>query len=243
MLKILAALLAAGKLGKVLTTALTMVLSVGVYALVFGWGYAVGIVALLFCHEMGHYLAARQRGLAVGAPTFIPFLGAWIELKDQPMDVETEAHVALAGPVAGTLSAILCLLAARATDETLLLALAYSGFLLNLVNLLPISPLDGGRITAILSPRVWLAGVPMLGLLFWAWPSPMLLIVVLLAAPYVWRAIRFDPNAPENVRYYQSTLRQKLEYGAWYLGLAAFLAVMTFELHEELQALVPVKGL
>ena len=61
------------------------------YALVFGWWYAVGFVLLIFVHEMGHYLAARQRGLDVGAPTFIPFVGAWIELKDMPHDVETEA--------------------------------------------------------------------------------------------------------------------------------------------------------
>ncbi len=238
MLKLLGALFAAGKLGPALGSALTMALSVVTYALFFGWGYAVGFVVLLLLHEMGHYAAARGRGLAVGLPTFIPFLGAWIQLKEQPMDVETEAHVALAGPVAGTLAAIGCWFLARATDEPLLLALAYSGFILNLVNLLPISPLDGGRITAILSPRVWLLGVPALAALFWWWPSPMLLIVVILAAPNVLRAFRYNPKAPENVRYYQSTLAQKVEYGAWYLGLAAFLAIMSFELHTELQGIV-----
>lgn len=70
-----------------------MVLSVFAYGLVFGWRYAVGFVLLIFVHEMGHYVAARQRGLEVGAPTFIPFVGAWIELKQLPHDVETEAYV------------------------------------------------------------------------------------------------------------------------------------------------------
>ncbi len=76
-----------------------MLLSLVVYATIWGWRYAAGFIALLFAREMGHYVAARRRGLDVGAPTFIPFVGAWIALKDQPVDVETEAYVAIAGPV------------------------------------------------------------------------------------------------------------------------------------------------
>ncbi len=129
---------------------------------------------LIFVHEMGHYLAARQRGLNVGAPTFIPFVGAWIELKDQPHNAETEAVYGLcqARPI-GTIGALACYFYARYTGERLFLALAYAGFFLNLFNLIPLSPFDGGRITAVLSPRVWLAGVPMLiGLFVWR-PSPL----------------------------------------------------------------------
>src|SRR5438128_1855091 len=114
----------------------------------FGWGYAAGFIALLLVHEMGHYLAARQKGLPVSAPTFIPFVGAWIELKDTPMDVETEAYVAAAGPLVGTAGAILVYLWARWTGSDLLLAVAYAGFFLNFFNLIPLSPLDGGRMTA-----------------------------------------------------------------------------------------------
>ena len=101
MLKALLALLAAGKLGKVLLTGGTMIISVFAYALIYGLWYAVGFVLLIFVHEMGHFLAARQRGLEVGAPTFIPFVGAWIEMKKLPHDVETEAWVGLAGPLLG----------------------------------------------------------------------------------------------------------------------------------------------
>ena len=78
MIKTLLLLLQAGKLGKVMLTGGTMLLSVIAYSLVFGWRYAIGFVGLIFVHEMGHYIAARQRGLDVGAPTFIPFVGAWI---------------------------------------------------------------------------------------------------------------------------------------------------------------------
>ena len=108
MTKLLAALFAAGKLGKVVLSGGTMLLSVVAYAFVFGWWYAVGLVLLIFIHEMGHFLAARQSGLNVGLPTFIPFVGAWIELKDQPMNVETEAYVGIAGPLLGTVGALGC---------------------------------------------------------------------------------------------------------------------------------------
>src|ERR1700709_2608134 len=99
-------IVAALKFSKLSGTLITMVIATGVYAIVFGWRYAVGIVAMLFVHEMGHYLAARQRGVDVGMPTFIPFVGAWIELKQRPHDAETEAYIGLAGPMLGTVGAI-----------------------------------------------------------------------------------------------------------------------------------------
>ena len=138
-MKVILALLLAGKLSKFLVTGGTMLLSIFTYALVFGWQYAVGLVGLLFFHEMGHYLAARQRGLNVGVPCFIPFVGAWIELKEQPMDAETEAYVGIAGPMLGSAAAFVCYLLARETNSPMLLALAYAGFMLNLFNLIPLS--------------------------------------------------------------------------------------------------------
>lgn len=235
MLKVLGMLFAAGKLGKVLTTGGTMILSVAAYTLVWGLPYAFGLVLLIFVHEMGHFVAARRRGLEVGAPTFIPFVGAWVAMKDMPRDVETETYIGLAGPVVGTLGAMAVYWLAQVQDSKLLLAIAYGGFFINLFNLIPLSPFDGGRITAILSPRIWLAGVPiLLGLFFWR-PSPLLILMALLAAPQVLKAFRYDPHAPENVRYYTVAPGKRFEYAAWYLGLAAFLAVMCFELHETLQ--------
>ncbi len=242
-MKVLLALLAAGKLGKVLLTGGTMILSVFAYALVFGWWYAVGFVLLIFVHEMGHFLAARQRGLDVGAPTFIPFVGAWIELKDLPHDVETEAWIGLAGPLLGSVGALGCYYLYRSTNEPLFLALAYAGFFLNLFNLIPISPFDGGRITAILSPRVWLLGAPiLLGLFFWR-PSPLLILMAVLAAPQLIKAWNFDPHAPENAAYYTVTPAKRFEYALYYVALAAFLAVMSYDVHEMLEHLGARKGL
>jgi Zn-dependent protease len=106
--KILLLLLSGLKLGKIALTGGTMLLSMVAYSFIFGWPYAVGFVLLILFHELGHYAAAKQRNVNVGAPTFIPFVGAWIQLKEQPMDVETEAYVGIAGPVAGTVAAMAC---------------------------------------------------------------------------------------------------------------------------------------
>jgi Zn-dependent protease len=222
------------KWGKLATSGGSMLLSLAVYATIWGWRYAAGFIALLFAHEMGHYVAARQCGLKVGAPAFIPFVGAWIALEDQPVNVETEAYVAIAGPVIGTIAALAVYLLARAEDSGLLLAIAYSGLFLNLFNLLPISPLDGGRVTAVLGPRIWFLGVPILLALMLYRPSPMLIIVVILAVPQLIKAWRYDPRAPENIAYYGVSAQTKLEYGAAYLALAALLAIMTYDVHEML---------
>ncbi len=234
MIKALLLLFSALKFGKILTVGGTMALSVLAYSLVWGWRYAAGLVALIFVHEMGHYLAAKQKGLNVGVPTFIPFVGAWIELKDRPMNAETEAYIGYAGPLLGTIGALACYFYARYTGERLFLALAYAGFFINLFNLIPLSPLDGGRITAVLSPRVWLLGVPLLiGLFFWR-PSPLLILVAVFAAPQFFKALRYDATAPENQAYYSTSLETKITYGFYYLGLLAFLAIMCFDLHEML---------
>ena len=242
MLKVLLLLLSGAKLGKLALTGGTMLISIVAYAFIFGWLYAVGFVLLLLVHELGHYIAARHRGLDVGAPTFIPFIGAWIELKQLPHDAETEAFVGLGGPLLGSAGALVCYFLARSYDADWLLAVAYAGFFINLFNLIPLSPFDGGRITAVLSPRIWLLGVPVLGALFLYRPSPMLLLMALLAAPQVWKAIRYRRDSAEAQTYYAVGTRIKLGYGLTYVVLAAFLAVMTHDVHEQLQASAAVRG-
>ena len=237
MTKLLLLLFSGLKFGKIFTTGGTMLISVVAYAFIFGWGYAVGFVALMFVHEMGHYFAARHRGLNVGAPTFIPFLGAWIELKDQPHSAETEAFVGLGGPLIGTVGALVVYFLARSYDSTLLLAVAYSGFFLNLFNMIPLSPFDGGRITAVLSPRIWLVGAPLLVALFLWRPSPMILLIVVFAFPSIvsaWRGT-WREHVPDG--YYEQPVAVKVKYGALYLGLAGFLAAMSHEVHGMLGTL------
>ncbi|MGR3909390.1 site-2 protease family protein [Burkholderia sp. SR8] len=235
MTKLLLLIFGGLKLGKVLVSAGSMLASIAVYALFYGWRFAAGFVALLLVHEGGHYLAAQRRGLDVGLPTFIPFVGAWIQLKEMPHDAETEAYVGLAGPFVGTLGALACYALARHYDSNLLLALAYTGFFLNLFNLIPLSPFDGGRITAVLSPRIWFAGVPVLIALFVYRPSPLLIVMAILALPQLKRAWRYDPDAPENRAYYTTSVETKTTYALCYVGLLAFLALMTSGVHDMLR--------
>ncbi len=234
MIKAIILLLTALKFGKILTVVGTMTISIVAYSFVFGWQYAVGFVLLIFVHEMGHFIAARHKGLDVGVPTFIPFVGAWIALKEQPINAETEAYVGFAGPLVGTAGALACYFLARQYDNQLLLALSYSGFFLNLFNLIPLSPFDGGRITSVLSPRVWFFGVPILIAMFLWRPSPMLIVIALLAVPQLRKAFKYDPSLPENAAYYGTSLETKVSYGLCYLGLAAFLAIMSYDVHEML---------
>lgn len=230
-MKTLLALLTGAKFGKVLLTSGTMLLSVVTYSFIFGWWYAVGFVGLIFCHEMGHFMAARQRGLDVGAPTFIPFVGAWIQLKEQPMDVETEAYVAMAGPVVGTMAAMGCYYAAGSLDSSLLRALAYAGLMLNLFNLIPLAPLDGGRITSIISPKTWWIGAPLIVVLFIWNHSPMLLLLAVLSIPHLLSTFR-QTHSATSARYYEVAASTRWSYAAYYLLLAGFLGVMTYETHR-----------
>jgi Zn-dependent protease len=147
------------KLGKAGGAILTMALSIWAYAQAFRWQFAVGFVLLIFVHEMGHVWASKRKGLPVSAPIFIPFLGAMINMKRHPRDAATEAYVAIGGPLLGTIGAAVVFAAAYVWDSGLLYSLAYTGFFLNLINLLPIHPLDGGRIATAVSRWLWLVGL------------------------------------------------------------------------------------
>ncbi len=131
---------------------------------------------------------------------------------------------------------------ARSEGSSLLLAVAYAGFFLNLFNLIPLSPLDGGRITAVLSPRIWLLGVPVLAAMFWFRPSPMLILIAVLAAPQLVKAWKYRSDSEEAKTYYAVSSAIKWEYGFYYLGLLIFLAIMSHDVHEMLQATAVVRG-
>jgi Zn-dependent protease len=120
-------------------------ISVGAYALIWGWRFAIGIVLLILVHEAGHYFEARRQGLSPSLPTFVPFLGAYVTFR-AANDPWQGAKIAIMGPFIGGLGALACYVAGDVYDSRLLLALAYTGFLLNLFNLIPIVPFDGGAI-------------------------------------------------------------------------------------------------
>jgi Zn-dependent protease len=121
-------------------------ISVAAYALIWGWKFAAGFVLLILVHELGHFFEARRRGLDVTLPTFIPFVGAFVLIKNAPLNPWRNALVALAGPALGGLGAAVCWGIGDSIDSNLFRALAYAGFMINLINLVPVGILDGGSV-------------------------------------------------------------------------------------------------
>ena len=220
-----AALLLAPK-AKVLTTSATMLVSVAAYALIWGWRFAVGFVALLFVHEMGHVIQLRREGVRASAPMFVPFLGAFISARSLGDDALAEARVGLAGPVLGSLAAATLVPVGLATGEDFWLALAFTGFLLNLFNLLPVLPLDGGRAMAAMAPWMWFAGFAGLIALTVAFPNPILVLVLVLGGLETWRRWqRRRRGGEETAAYYRVAPRHRAMVAGVYLALVAGLAV------------------
>lgn len=209
---------------KFLGTALTMIVSVGAYALLFPVWFAVGFVVLIWIHEMGHVLQLKREGIEASAPMFIPFLGAFVAMKEMPKDALAEARVGLAGPVLGTLGALGALGIYALTLEPLFLGLAYVGFFLNLFNLLPMLPLDGGRAVGALSPVFWLVGIVGIVALLFVQPNPILIFIGILGGMELWRRWR-TRNTPEGQVYYKIEPRHRVMVGLVYFGLIAFLGL------------------
>src|ERR687888_371271 len=200
----------------------SMFISFGAYLLLGPWWFALGLVGLLFVHEMGHVLEARRQGLPVSVPVFIPFMGALITMKEMPHDAWREARLAIAGPIVGSLGALVLYVLGVAYDSHDLKALAFLGFFINLFNLLPVIPLDGGRISAALHPAMWLLGfVALLALVFYR-PNPILIIILLLAGSELWRRWQMR-HFPEAQEYYKVRPARRLIMAALYFGLAAAL--------------------
>jgi Zn-dependent protease len=237
MVRLLMLVFAGLKFGKLFVTVGSMLLAMAVYGVVFGWRYGVGLVLMLGLHELGRFIAARRRGLAMQLPMFIPFVGAWSKMGDQPRDAETDAYMALGATMMGTVGAIVAYYFARNDELPWLLAVSYAGFFINLICLIPLPPLDGGRITAVLSPRIWLLGVPVLGMLLWYRFSPMLLVIAILAVPYVIAALKFKADSPEAIAYYQVSERVRWEYAIVYIALLAYLGMMVNDVDRQLRAL------
>ena len=215
---------------KFVGTALTMVLSVAAYALLFPVWFAVGFVVLIWIHEMGHVLQLRREGIRASAPMFVPFLGAFVAMKEMPKNALAEARVGLAGPVLGTLGALGALGIYAETQSLLFLGLAYVGFFLNLFNLLPMLPLDGGRAVGAMSPVFWLLGILMTVALLVVQPNIILILIALVGGSELWRRWRMR-NTPEGQAYNKIETRHRVMVGLVYFGLIAVLALLMAVTH------------
>jgi len=217
------------KFGKFLSTGLSMMLMIVVYTFIYGWKYAVGIVLLLFIHEMGHLTASRRLGIDTSLPMFIPFVGAIIQMKQAPKDAKTESIVGIAGPVFGALGAFVCLIIGELFNSGLMLALAYFGFLLTVFNLIPAHPLDGGRIVTAISLKLWLVGIPIMVFFSLYYFNPIGILISILAIKKAWEVWKDRENP-----YYDTDQSFRFKMGVSYFLLFSLSAYYTYNLHEVL---------
>jgi Zn-dependent protease len=211
---------------KLLTTVGTMLVSVAAYSFVFGWPFAVGFVLLLLVHEMGHVIQLRREGIKASAPMFIPFMGAVISAKSLGQNALAEARVGLAGPILGSIGSAACILIWKATGNDLWRALAFTGFFLNLFNLLPVVPLDGGRAMAAMAPWMWFVGFAAMIPLALIFPNPIIFLILLVAGYETYRRwkLRRAGGAQQEAYYRVRPLNRAL-VAAVYLSLIALLVV------------------
>ncbi len=209
---------------KLFTTAGTMLVSLAAYSFVFGWPFAAGFVLLLFVHEMGHVIALRREGIKASPPMFIPFLGAVISARSLGEDAVAEARVGLAGPILGSLGAVACLAVWHATGNDLWRALAFTGFILNLFNLLPVVPLDGGRAMAAMAPWMWFVGFAAIVPLAIIFPNPIILLVLIFAGYETYKRWKLRRSGdPRQRAYYSVRPRDRVLVAVVYVGLVALL--------------------
>ncbi len=216
-------------------TFFSMIVSIWAYAMFWGWSFAAGFVALIFIHEMGHVIALRLMGVPASAPMFIPFVGAHIVMKKMPKNAFVEAVGAYGGPLLGTLGAIGCVGIGMATGNLFWYALASSGFLLNLFNLLPISPLDGGRIIGVISPKLWVLGLLGAGVLFYLTWSPIIALILLLGSYQIYKS--FKECKTERARYYDVSLAKRIGMGFAFLFLLAVTSIGMLVMQGPLQGI------
>jgi Zn-dependent protease len=200
---------------KLLAPGWTFLLSLWIYVAFFGWRLALVVMLVLLAHELGHYAAFRAYGLPVRLPAFVPLLGAFTA-GAPPENLEHDANIALAGPVTGMGLAAVCLAVGVATRDRFWFACADLSAFLNLFNLLPMPPFDGGRIIAAVWPPLWVAGV----LAFVAFAAyfhiPILFVVIIAALGLpamlaAWRG-HVDPRAAS------MTFGARLRVSGWYLA-------------------------
>jgi len=223
------ALLKLASLGKFALTGLSMAAMVWFEAQRGGIVFGLGFVLLILIHEIGHAVAIRRAGLQAGWPVFIPFVGAMIALKEAPKSRAEEASIAYGGPLVGTLASVLLAAVYLLTSSRVALSLAYTGFILNLFNLIPISPLDGGRVAQIFSRRAWIVGGLMLGGMFLATMTPQLLLIAVLAATHSFRRSKSVDLTAE------ATPEERSLWSFRYFALCFFLGASVYFAHRLLK--------
>jgi Zn-dependent protease len=212
----------------------SMALSIAAYATKAPLPLVIGFVLIVLIHEIGHAVVIRAKGLRAGMMVFIPFIGGAVTLKDQPRSAYDDAQIGLAGPVAGTLASLSVLQIYKWTNAPLYLAIAAAGFAVNLLNLLPIGMLDGGRISAAVTKWMWVLGGGALIYKVIKQPNPLMLLVLALVAFQVYASI---VREKDDKSFYDVTFTQRASIAVAYFFLVVFLGHQTWMSLSRLGAL------
>jgi Zn-dependent protease len=211
---------------KLLATAGTMAVSIVAYGSIWGFAFGAGFTVLLLIHEMGHVIALRREGIKASVPIFIPFMGAVIGARSLGDNALAEARVGLAGPILGSIGSAACILIWHATGSQMWEALAFTGFFLNLFNLIPVVPLDGGRAMAAMAPWMWFVGFGGLAFLAFAYPNPIIVLILIVGAYEVYRRWQARKNGGAvQAAYYKVAPLDRALIAAVYIALIALLVV------------------
>jgi Zn-dependent protease len=199
----------------------SMAVSIGAYAQLWGWKYALGFVVLLLIHELGHVVALRVRGVRASALVFLPLLGAFTAWEPKERRPYQEAETALAGPILGTVGSLAAAWYAHSSGSSLIRALAFTGLLLNLFNLIPLVPLDGGRVARLTYPWVWaVMAVGLIGYLV-VRPRPLVVVALVLVGYELYSQVR-HPEAHDRASIEP---QQRLTLSLAYLTLVVVIVI------------------
>jgi Zn-dependent protease len=199
----------------------SFVVTIAAYMTQYPFAVVFGFVGITLIHEVGHAVVIRAKGLRAGYMVFIPFIGGAVTLKDQPRTVFDDALIGLAGPFAGTMASLVILQVYKWTSDPLYLLIAFLGFALNLLNLVPIGMLDGGRISAAITKWMWVLGGGAVVYKVVDQPNPLIILIAVLAAFQVYASIVREKSDP---RFYEITGAQRAAIAILYFALVIFLA-------------------
>lgn len=179
---------------------------IGVYWSLYGMWFGLGFAAQIALHEFGHYIDIKRRGLPADMPVFLPGMGAYVRWQALGVPVEARAAVSLAGPLAGGVASLLCMVIWYETGAEVWAALARAGAWLNVLNLIPVFGLDGGHAFLALDRKQRMTVLALSVVAFLLMGEGVFLLVALGAA---WRLFTKDfpeQSGPATVSYFVAVL-------------------------------------
>jgi Zn-dependent protease len=202
-------------------------ISIAIYSSRLGWKLSAGFITLLMVHELGHVAAARYYGISISTPLFLPYLGAFLAIKQPLRNAFEEAVLGISGPLLGTIGSLACWGVSHVTGSLLFAEIAFGSMIMNLVNLTPLGFLDGGHVAALFHKRIWIIGYLIMAVMAWYIRAPMMILSLFIMLPMV-IGIFFKKSRENRFAQGQDDVRvalsRRLIMGTLYLGLIALLA-------------------